>query len=593
MLFPRAVTALPLILAAHLATLVTACGGDASGTSPVDDSLGGETATGGQKATGSGGVDSTDPEENPKTTGGTQGLGGSNDNAGSGSSDGNNNTGGNTMAEPECDPGETDCETLPGQECNDQGQWESSNVCSAPSECGDNKIDASTEACDDGNTVSENECAYGQASCVTCNADCSATLNLVGAVCGDGRIDDGKEICDDGNTITETSCPEGVDSCTACSSDCAAQIPIVGFCGNGVSNWREGESCDTGAERNDSCVYGDKECLPCSTYCQRLNNKVTYCGDGTIQAGEGEVCDDGNDVNTDSCTNSCSPGPDIQPCTTLGLTNGCFDASGEFEIVVPSGVTSARIKAWGAGGGNGSQVRSRGGAGAFVSGVLSVVPTTTLQLAVGEGGSYGGGGGASLVYQAGTIVLVAGAGGGGGSDGCSGCLVGGQGGAGGIERGQNGSAFDVRFATRYAERADGGTGGTQTAGGIGGLVEGAGTSSVASVCVGGNGAAFTGGSVSAGWGCAEQTSKASYYRTGGGGSNGDGGGGGAGYFGGGAGGAIWTYAGGGGGGGSSYVAPQITQVETEAGVGDAPGRASVSGGAGYNTKAGLIVVEWL
>jgi type IV pilus assembly protein PilY1 len=75
------------------------------------------------------------------------------------------------------------------------------------------------EACDDGNTVSETSCPYGQTSCTTCDATCSSVLTPPGAYCGDG-LTNGPEVCDDGNTVTESACPAGRTFCTACNATC-------------------------------------------------------------------------------------------------------------------------------------------------------------------------------------------------------------------------------------------------------------------------------------------------------------------------------------------------------------------------------------
>jgi cysteine-rich repeat protein len=95
-------------------------------------------------------------------------------------------------------------------------------VCPPPSICGDG-VTQGGEACDDGNTVTESSCPYGQASCSACRADCAAVLNLTGAFCGDG-VKNGSEVCDDGNTITESACPSGQTSCTTCNATCTAEI---------------------------------------------------------------------------------------------------------------------------------------------------------------------------------------------------------------------------------------------------------------------------------------------------------------------------------------------------------------------------------
>ncbi len=79
--------------------------------------------------------------------------------------------------------------------------------------CGDG-VRTGFEACDDGNTITETACPYGQASCTRCNSSCSEVVSLTGPVCGDGKIDPPEE-CDDGNTV-ETD---------GCSASCTLQPP--------------------------------------------------------------------------------------------------------------------------------------------------------------------------------------------------------------------------------------------------------------------------------------------------------------------------------------------------------------------------------
>ena len=118
------------------------------------------------------------------------------------------------------------------------------------------------------------------------------------------------------------------------------------------------------------------------------------------------------------------------------------------------------FKLWGAGGGSGNKQcgssSNNGGAGGFVSGTLLGYTSGTLNIYVGAGGSlgvvsnYGGGGpggdgdsgsggGATYVYLGATLLMVAGAGAG-------------QGAPGGYPNGTDACV---------------GSGGTQTAGGIG------------------------------------------------------------------------------------------------------------------------------
>lgn len=258
-----------------------------------------------------------------------------------------------------------------------------------------------------------------------------------------------------------------------------------------------------------------------------------------------------------------------------GISTGTFSAifniyfrhsiASSVSMVVPFGVTSMKVKAWGAGGGSAAGPSGfSGGGGGFAQATISVKPGEILTLTIGNGGQggyvngsmyLGGVGGSKTSIQRGTTdIFVAAGGGGGGHFGI--------GGAGGGMSGLNGSGT---FA---------GGGGTQFAGGAGGQ---AGPSGYA-------GAA--GGMGSGGLG----------YRWGNGGG---------GYFGGGAGGSAFVTGddgvlrecSGGGGGGASY-APGGTLT---AGFGSMPGNAAdpdrgnagLGGtGAGLNGNDGMMIISW-
>ncbi|MGE0722826.1 MAG: hypothetical protein AB7O45_00550 [Alphaproteobacteria bacterium] len=125
-------------------------------------------------------------------------------------------------------------------------------------------------------------------------------------------------------------------------------------------------------------------------------------------------------------------------------TRRIFAAEGSTTFVVPTGVTTIHVKAWGAGGGGGDP--ADGGGGAFVEGDITVTPGESLTVVVGGGGKVsvtlnaratggtsaiapGGrsgfipssgvgsaGGGASGVLRGSTRLIVAGAGGGAAQD---------------------------------------------------------------------------------------------------------------------------------------------------------------------------------
>ncbi|HEX2895484.1 MAG TPA: MBG domain-containing protein [Marmoricola sp.] len=140
--------------------------------------------------------------------------------------------------------------------------------------CG-NSIVESGEVCDDGNTVNETSCPYGDATCNACNSTCSAVLNLTGSYCGDGQTDTAQgEVCDDGNTVDETSCPYGDATCYACNSTCSAPLNLTGsYCGDGYVDSANGEVCDDGNNVTEtSCPAGQATCQVCDATCSTVLN---------------------------------------------------------------------------------------------------------------------------------------------------------------------------------------------------------------------------------------------------------------------------------------------------------------------------------
>lgn len=274
-----------------------------------------------------------------------------------------------------------------------------------------------------------------------------------------------------------------------------------------------------------------------------------------------------------------------------------FTSQGTNTYVVPSGVTSLTLKAWGGGGGSGAggatAVGGAGGGGGYATSTITVTPGETLTVYVGgagqggihnalgvRGGGGGGGGGYTSIYRGSTPLLIA-AGGGGGGGGRN-AIAGGAGGAGG---GTNGVAGTQGAANNGA----GGGAGTQSAGGSGGT---GGNNSGAA------GNSLTGGAGADGNATTNGSDGSGAAGGGGGGGNGGianqsitraaGGGGGGGYFGGGGGGAtssVDTAAGGGGGGGSGYTNSGGTLT---AGSGADPGNNTDSGrnGAGQGGVSG-------
>ncbi|MFN8397048.1 MAG: HYR domain-containing protein [Bacteroidia bacterium] len=174
--------------------------------------------------------------------------------------------------------------------------------------------------------------------------------------------------------------------------------------------------------------------------------------------------------------------------TGASTTNDTFNYTGGPQtFTVPNGVGSVTIQAWGAQG-NTSGFSVVGGLGGYATGTLAVTPGQVLNLYVGGGaiasttGGYngggnagavgcpqafgGGGGGASDVRVGGTAltdrVIVAAGGGGAAGNRVSACGRGTGGGGGGGYYGGGGGAGWPYTSTIVP------TGGTQSAGGIGG-----------------------------------------------------------------------------------------------------------------------------
>ncbi len=144
----------------------------------------------------------------------------------------------NLAASEQCDTGgdsaycDADCTpascgdnrvNLPAGEACDDGNFSNLDDCLPTCQanvCGDGFRDqqgTTTEACDDGNVVTETACPYGEANCSRCDATCATLLNLTGSVCGDGVVNAPQEQCDDGNSL----------SCGSCNASCSFAQPLL------------------------------------------------------------------------------------------------------------------------------------------------------------------------------------------------------------------------------------------------------------------------------------------------------------------------------------------------------------------------------
>lgn len=249
----------------------------------------------------------------------------------------------------------------------------------------------------------------------------------------------------------------------------------------------------------------------------------------------------------------------------------------EQTFTVPTGVSSAVMRVWGAGG------AASGGAGGFSKATVSLTAGETIKIIVGQGGLHsggrGGGGGysgvfASSVSQANHIIVSGGGGGGSG-----GTEMGGSGGGGD----QDGLIGGYAPAVHEARR---GRPGTTTAGGAHGTNYGTGQQA---------GSALQGG---------DGINAGGQRAFGGGGAYGindtnPGGGGGGGYFGGG--GADANASGGGGSGkfnssrvSSTSALRQPTGTQTAVGTGETGYVSGVGVGGADNTSGGngLVFIQY-
>ncbi|MFH2020083.1 MAG: MopE-related protein, partial [archaeon] len=145
--------------------------------------------------------------------------------------------------------------------------------------------------CSDGNLDDNDGCSS------TCKLEvCGDDIQQTNEQCDDGNIDDNDgctfdckiEICSDGIIQTNEYCDDGVlnGQPLKCNEDCTG---ITGsICGNSIPE--EGEECDDGNNLNSDS---------CTNTCENAK-----CSDGYVWFGH-ESCDDGNSDNTDSCLNSC------------------------------------------------------------------------------------------------------------------------------------------------------------------------------------------------------------------------------------------------------------------------------------------------
>lgn len=239
--------------------------------------------------------------------------------------------------------------------------------------CGNGKVDALGENCDDGNNESGDGCS---ADCgnVELNYSCTPGFKCVYVhVCGDGIQGPGEQ-CDDANTLPSDGCSEFcfLEAGWACPTPGQACVYVV-QCGDGNlggteqcddSNQANGDGCtdacqiepgwtcsQAGAKCREICgdgaIVGLEDCDDgnttggdgCSATCRSEIGfecdapgtpcRATVCGDGVPEGGE--ACDDGNNLLGDGCSPGCISEPD---CSGTG---GCRSSCGD-GLILPGDV---------------------------------------------------------------------------------------------------------------------------------------------------------------------------------------------------------------------------------------------------------------
>ena len=425
-----------------------------------------------------------------------------------------------------------------GTTCDDLNPASRDDLCDSIGGCAGTPFTCPLGPCDASSTPNGSECV------VTPKAD--------GTPCGDGNACNGTELCQAGQCTNGAPvvCPPPTGLCEAVKCNpvggqCDTKV-LPGCCGNGKIE--SPEDCDDSNRTTEECAYGPTACEVCRADCTKGPGVPHFCGDGLTDASES--CDLGS--------GNCAPGE----CVAAGKVAFAYTGAA-VSWTAPSGVNSALIKVWAAGGGGGNAEGRQfpGGGGGFTSGTVALTPGESLTILVGQGGgtsaegktsafpsggqpgirsgyTMGGGGGRSAVLRGSTELLVAGGGGGAGGTGWSSGSSTHGGGGGGSQGGNGGWATPGGDASACA-----GKGASQSAGGAGGQCNVGGWSGPP----GGSGTKNQGGHAG------------DFISTGN-----CGGGGGDGYYGGGA---AALHAG--GGGGSGWAEPGVVVVPTlVAGGGD-------------------------
>ncbi|MGE0791002.1 MAG: DUF4215 domain-containing protein [Sandaracinaceae bacterium] len=225
----------------------------------------------------------------------------------------------------ECDDSGTAADDGCSATCTFETGWACINEPSVCSEvCGDNMM-VGGEACDDGNTMTEAACPYGMATCMVCNADCSASVARTGNVCGDTSIDAVNETCDDGDMTSMDGCSATCQTemgwtCmgmpSACTPTCGdGLLRGTEMCDDGGTTSGNGCSATCTIESGWMCSGTPSSCMP-------------ICGDGLIRGSE--MCDDNGTTSGNGCSSTCT----IETgWTCMGAPSTCTPTCGDGMVV--------------------------------------------------------------------------------------------------------------------------------------------------------------------------------------------------------------------------------------------------------------------
>ncbi|MES2285246.1 MAG: glycine-rich protein [Bacteroidota bacterium] len=299
------------------------------------------------------------------------------------------------------------------------------------------------------------------------------------------------------NTTTFTVTVTDANSCTAASSvtvtkNLAATIAANRTCSPGtVGGTATGGAGSYTYAWTGAGLSATNIANPNSTAAVTTTNGVT-------------VTDANNCTATGSITITLpvtTPALQLFGASVFTINNTSTGYTGNIQrFVVPCGITSITIEAWGAEGGKASGYAELPGKGARMKGTFAVTPGQVLKILVGQQGEFGsndggGGGGTFVTDNSNVPLIIAGGGGGssytapragidgttansgtagqsggaGGSGGNGGTSGGYSGGGGGLTgNGGNGPSSGQCGGTSFVNGGDGGTTGSACRGGFGG-----------------------------------------------------------------------------------------------------------------------------